>query len=63
MAYGLLVFFAFMQYTGAKPEKVDQNIPLRSWIRNLHGCNSYARIMLIVNERAGAPYLQMIAIH
>ncbi len=23
--------FAFMQYTGAKPEKVNQNIPLRSY--------------------------------
>ncbi len=27
--------FLFMQYTGAKLEKVDQNITLRSWTRNL----------------------------
>ncbi len=27
------LFFAFMQYTRAKLEKVDQNIPLRSWTR------------------------------
>ncbi len=43
-----------MQYTGAKPEKVDQNIPLCSWTRNLRSCNSEAVIMLIVNERAHA---------
>ncbi len=35
----LLVFFVFMEYTGAKLEKVDQNIPLRSWTQNLHSCN------------------------
>ncbi len=35
----LLVFFVFMEYIGAKLEKVDQNIPLRSWTLNLRSCN------------------------
>ncbi len=42
----------FMQYTGAKTEKLDQNITLRSWTCNLCSCNSQVGIMLIVNERA-----------
>ncbi len=29
-----------MQYTGAKSEKVDQNIPLLFWTRNLCSCNA-----------------------
>ncbi len=28
-----------MQYAGAKLENVDQNIPLRSWTRNLRSCS------------------------
>ncbi len=52
-----------MQYTGAKPENVDQNIPLHSWTRNLRSCKSQAGIMLILIEHASAPYLLMIGIN
>ncbi len=45
-----------MQYTGANLEKVEQNIPL------CYSCYK-SGIMLIVNERARAPYLPMIGIH
>ncbi len=33
------LFFAFMQYTGAKLEKVNQNIPLSSWTLHLRSCS------------------------
>ncbi len=59
----MFFFFPFMQYTGAKPEKGIQNIPLHSWTHNLRSCNSLVGIMPIVNEHARMPYLRIIRIH
>ncbi len=37
---GIWPISLFCNYAGAKPEKVDQNIPRHSWTRNLRSCNS-----------------------
>ncbi len=42
-----------MQYTGDKLEKVDQNIPLRTWTRNLRICSNrrgLCRSVLLTND-------------
>ncbi len=49
-----------MQYTGAKLEKVDQNIPLRTWTRNLRICShrrGLCRSVLLTNDWNSLTYM------
>lgn len=60
---GILVSFAFIQYTGDKQENEVQKIQQCSWTHNLCSCNKWPGFMLIINGRASTAFLQIIGIH